>query len=198
LVVASDERERDRRRLENGDALVLEPDLHEDHSIDHAGPAELRDVLEVAALGRPDQQVVAELAGGVRGSDHVAQVCVGDPALAGGEQQCDDPAAPAREPSSHRVGGVTEFMHRGEDALARLVRDRAAAGERIGHRAGRDASEPRHIGPGRHFASSMSACEHGRVPLARMMAQHFGGGTSASSRGTSSMAESRVRDVTSS
>jgi hypothetical protein len=116
---------------------VVLGDVEQHHAVDHprvGDPAQ-----RPGAVGLGDQQdVVAQLAGGVRDAGHVLEHRRGELVLEELREQADHPGLRGGQRASTGVRGVAERADGGLDAGADLRGDRALAGQRVGGGAARD------------------------------------------------------------
>ncbi len=118
--------------LQPGDALVLQPDLHEDDAVDAPARDDALEGAVVFAARGGEQDVEIGAGGGVDHAGHEAELHVGQPLAGGWNDQADGAGAALFQRPGGGVGTVAQFVDDRLDAALGLLRYRAFAGQRVG------------------------------------------------------------------
>ena len=106
------------------DPLVVEPDFHQDNPIHQALLGELAQLADIAQVGRPQDEAVAQVSGDFICAGDELQLCDAQSAFGCWEQQGDDLAALAGQATSQDIGAIAKLIHHSKNMLAGLFRNR--------------------------------------------------------------------------
>jgi hypothetical protein len=117
---SADHAERDADLPKQIDPLVVQPNLHDQDAVDEVLADELLELADGVDLHRPQDQVVGVFLGGLGRAGDELEFGRAEAAGQSREEQGDDPASLARQPSRQCVGLVAEIGHRLPDPLRRV------------------------------------------------------------------------------